>query len=115
MTNQEAIKYLKQIYPYGGCCWLDEMRTEAIRMAITALEDSIQMDGYVARLKNGQLGMFDQKPYYTEIQGEPIIGASGGIMIPRDAFPELTWNNQQIAEVTVTITPKKGGDDVQKR
>ena len=73
------------------------------------------MDGYVARLKNGQLGMFDQKPYYTEIQGESIIGASGGIMIPREAFPELTWDNQQIAEVTVTITPKKGGNNVQKR
>ena len=38
MTNQEAIKYLKQLYPYGGCCWLDEQRIEAIGMAVSALE-----------------------------------------------------------------------------
>lgn len=38
MTNQEAIKYLKQLYPNGGCCWLDEQRIEAIGMAVAALE-----------------------------------------------------------------------------
>lgn len=37
MTNQEAIKFLKQLYPNGGCCWLDEQRIEAISMAISAL------------------------------------------------------------------------------
>jgi hypothetical protein len=39
MTNQEAIKYLKQLYPRGGCCWLDEQRIEAISMAIEALKE----------------------------------------------------------------------------
>lgn len=39
MTNQEAIKYLKQLYPHGGCCWLDEQRIEAISMAIEALKE----------------------------------------------------------------------------
>ena len=38
MTNEEAIKYLKQLYPYGGHCWLDEQRIEAIGIAITAIE-----------------------------------------------------------------------------
>ena len=38
MTVEEAIKYLKQLYPNGGNCWLDEQRIEAIGMAITALE-----------------------------------------------------------------------------
>ena len=38
MTNKEAIKFLKQIYPNGGHCWLDEQRIEAINMAIDALE-----------------------------------------------------------------------------
>ena len=38
MTTQEAIKYLRQLYPNGGCCWLDEKRIEAISMAIDALE-----------------------------------------------------------------------------
>ena len=38
MTVDEAIKYLKQLYPNGGHCWLDEQRIEAIGMAIAALE-----------------------------------------------------------------------------
>ena len=29
MTNEKAIKYLKQLYPNGGHCWLDEQRIEA--------------------------------------------------------------------------------------
>ena len=39
MTNEEAIKYLKQLYPNGGHCWLDEQRIEAIGMAIKALQE----------------------------------------------------------------------------
>lgn len=39
MTNQEAIKYLKQLYPQGGCCWLDEQRIDAISIAINAIEE----------------------------------------------------------------------------
>ena len=40
MTNKEAIKYLQQLYPNGGHCWLDEQRIEAISMAIDALSHS---------------------------------------------------------------------------
>jgi hypothetical protein len=39
MTNEEAIKFLKQIYLNGGHCWLDEQRTEAIDMAVKALQE----------------------------------------------------------------------------
>ena len=39
MTNQEAIKYLQQLYPNGGHCWLDEQRIEALGMAIDALQE----------------------------------------------------------------------------
>ena len=39
MTKEEAIKYLRQLYPYGGHCWLDEQRTEAIGMAVKALQE----------------------------------------------------------------------------
>ena len=39
MTNEKAIKYLKQLYPNGGHCWLDEQRIEAIGMAIEALKE----------------------------------------------------------------------------
>lgn len=38
MTNKEAIKYLRQLYPNGGHCWLDTQRMEAINMAISALK-----------------------------------------------------------------------------
>ena len=37
MEQEEAIKYLRQIYPNGGHCWLDSQRIEAIEMAISAL------------------------------------------------------------------------------
>ena len=39
MTKEEAIKYLQQIYPNGGHCWLDEQRIEAIGMAVKALQE----------------------------------------------------------------------------
>lgn len=39
MTDKEAIKYLKQLYPNGGHCWLDEQRIEAISMAIKAMQE----------------------------------------------------------------------------
>lgn len=37
MTNEEAIKFLRQLYPNGGYTWLDEQRMEAITMAVEAL------------------------------------------------------------------------------
>ena len=39
MTKKEAIKYLQQLYPNGGHCWLDERRIEAIGMAVKTLQD----------------------------------------------------------------------------
>ena len=39
MTKEEAIKYLQQLYPNGGHCWLDEQRMEAIGIAIKALQE----------------------------------------------------------------------------
>ena len=45
MTDKEAIKYLQQIYPNGGHCWLDEQRIEAMSMAIKALQEAA--DNYV--------------------------------------------------------------------
>lgn len=38
MTKEEAIKYLQQLYPNGGHCWLDEQRIEAINMAVKSLQ-----------------------------------------------------------------------------
>ena len=55
MTNKEAIKYLQQLYPNGGHCWLDEQRIDAIGMAVKALQEepvsedlNIEMDNYLA-------------------------------------------------------------------
>ena len=39
MTKEQAIKYLQQLYPNGGHCWLDEQRIEAIGMAVKALQE----------------------------------------------------------------------------
>lgn len=39
MTNKEAIKFLQQLYPNGGHCWLDGQRMEAIGMAVKALQE----------------------------------------------------------------------------
>ena len=39
MTKEQAIKFLQQIYPNGGHCWLDEQRIEAIDMAVKALQE----------------------------------------------------------------------------
>ena len=39
MNKEDAIKYLLQLYPNGGHCWLDEQRIEAIGMAIKALQE----------------------------------------------------------------------------
>lgn len=38
MSNEEAIKYLQQLYPQGGHCWLDEQRIEAINIAVKAIK-----------------------------------------------------------------------------
>lgn len=51
MDNKEAIRFLKQLYPHGGCCWLDEQRIEAISMAVEALaekENAVVVDAKVA-------------------------------------------------------------------
>lgn len=39
MSKEEAIKYLQQLYPNGGHCWLDEQRIEAISMAVKAMQE----------------------------------------------------------------------------
>lgn len=52
MTKEEAIKYLQQLYPNGGHCWLDEQRIEAIGMAINALQEELASDDLVDASNN---------------------------------------------------------------
>lgn len=64
MTKEEAIKYLQQLYPNGGHCWLDEQRIEAIGVAVKALQEngnSLTKDEFLseflARTLEKKLGM----------------------------------------------------------
>ena len=52
MTVEEAVKYLKQLYPNGGHCWLDEQRIEAISMAIKALQKEHVSEGLEEAARN---------------------------------------------------------------
>ena len=55
MTNEEAIKFLKQLYPNGGGTWLDEQRIEAISMAVNALEKCKEEESRLSTLeRNGK-------------------------------------------------------------
>lgn len=45
MKKEDAIKYLHQLYPNGGHCWLDEQRIEAIGMAVKALQEESVSEG----------------------------------------------------------------------
>jgi len=51
MTDKEAIKYLKQLYPNGGHSWLDEQRIDAIGMAIKALQKEPVNDSFEDEVK----------------------------------------------------------------
>lgn len=51
MTDENAIKHLKQLYPNGGHCWLDEQRIEAIGIAISAIEFKEKVRAEIERLR----------------------------------------------------------------
>lgn len=51
MTDENAIKYLKQLYPNGGHCWLDEQRIDAISIAINAIEFKEKVRAEIERLR----------------------------------------------------------------
>lgn len=69
MTNQEAINYLKQIYPQGGCCHLDEQRIAAIGMAIEALAGEKEKPAIVWR-------RVDKSPDFAKLN---LVAAETGV------------------------------------
>lgn len=76
MKVEEAIKYLQQLYPNGGHCWLDEQRIEAITMAINALQEehvSEDLEEAASRYAALQAGMKDAmtSEYYEEYPYSP--------------------------------------------
>ena len=71
MTKEEAIKYLQQLYPNGGHCWLDEQRIEAIGMAVKALQEEPVSDDLEKELKD----------YVNSKEYTNTIGTSGLLLI----------------------------------
>lgn len=105
MTREEAIKYLKQLYPNGGHCWLDEQRIEAIGMAIKALQKEpkecmyskdnytaedrkVLCDGCEEKCKN------DKSDDFTKALAECIHNAQCNVVDPM-VFAE-TWKDELI-------------------
>lgn len=60
MTKEEAIKYLKQLYPQGGHCWLDEQRIEAIGMAVDALKEHPASEDLEEEIRKYQKEVYDR-------------------------------------------------------
>ena len=77
MTPKDAVKFLRQIYPYGGHCWLDDQRTRAIEMAIDVLEKqeeaSAEEPELFARLlsHHDETGIFPLKKVDRVFEGKP--------------------------------------------
>lgn len=73
MTQEEAIKYLQQLYPNGGHCWLDEQRIEAMSMAIKALQEepvSNDLEEAATKYARKQLSNPDYPTYNDEYEME---------------------------------------------
>lgn len=104
MKAEEAIKYLKQLYPNGGHCWLDEQRIEAIGMAIAALEHEkpaskdleeeyhrfLEEEWFntLAKPTVSEM-MFLTAQHFTQWQKEQMMKDAIGLKINRDTLYDL--------------------------
>lgn len=93
MTDKEAINYLKQLYPNGGHCWLDEQRIEAVGMAIEALKEaSVSEDLEKAAKENAKI----ERPDDTEVGYD--INRFGGFV------DGANWQKEQMMAKAVDAT-----------
>lgn len=135
MTEQEAIKYLKQLYPHGGCCWLDEQRIDAISIAINAIEK-------VSKLGHSEMTKISDQEISMEV--DHLFKENGWscleeVDVDLVARHFVNWQNEQIrmraycwlknqpkfcvtddfikefCDYITDVETKKGGDNVQKR
>lgn len=92
MTNEKAIKYLKQLYPNGGHCWLDEQRIEAIGMAVKALQkEPVSED--LEEAVNAYIGY------------APEVDESSSTYGKRQAFKAgAKWQKEQLMAKAVDVT-----------
>lgn len=101
MTNEKAIKYLQQLYPNGGHCWLDEQRIEAIGMAVKALQkEPVSED--LEEAVNAYIGY------------APEVDESSSTYGKRQAFKAgAKWQKYQLMAKAVDVTiaiPYQNGD-----
>lgn len=101
MTNEKAIKYLQQLYPNGGHCWLDEQRIEAIGMAVKALQkEPVSED--LEEAVNAYIGY------------APEVDESSSTYGKRQAFKAgAKWQKEQLMAKAVDVTiaiPYQNGD-----
>ena len=111
MTKKEAIKYLQQLYPNGGHCWLDEQRIEAIGMAVKALqEEPVSNSDWLTELQekldnatpeqleelwNKYNGVDEEEPV-----SEDLEEASRGWLIPQLDKPYANYGEVKMMELT---------------
>ena len=73
-------------------------------------EEEVRIDGYVARNKDGDIHIFNNKPYRDGISdgGDFWFSPNGGshFELPEDAFSHITWLSEP-QRVVLTIKPKK--------
>lgn len=120
MTNQEAINYLKQIYPQGRCCHLDEQRMTAISMAIEALAGEKEKPAIVWR-------RVDKSPYFKKLnlvvaetgvgfyrclQKEGIVvGMRSGIISTSPNLSKILGDSYYLTFEDLLAIPKEDGED----
>ena len=115
MTNKEAIKYLQQLYPNGGHCWLDEQRIEAIGMAVKALQEEPISEDLEEASKEWLRPQLD-KSYanYGEKKMMELTHFDGYAMFDAIEFG-AKWKEQQMMKDAISLKVKETfgeGDEV---
>ena len=76
MKKEDAIKYLQQLYPNGGHCWLDEQRIEAIGMAIKALQKEPASEDLYTVAKEYANNITEKIGYRLQLRRAVCFGAN---------------------------------------
>lgn len=123
MTKEEAIKYLQQLYPNGGHCWLDEQRIEAIGMAVKALQEEpvsidFEKELYKAfgQVKDFTLGMRIAKRFYDigKNSQEPVSEDLGEYINELSKqFPEVSF--AKLSRIAVRVSRWQQNQDVKNK
>lgn len=120
MTNQEAINYLKQLYPQGGCCHLDEQRMTAIGMAIEALSKEKEKSAIVWRRvdkspdfkKLNLVATETGVGFYRRLHKEGIVvGMRDGIISTISNYSKILGDSYYLTFKDLLAIPKEDDED----